>query len=148
MKLTPFNRAPRQPRWTKPLIPGLYLAVWALLMVLFWCILDPGDAFGYGLLTFYLVLPGVTLVLSFLVGMDRRWGPGKWAMLLFFAVMYLAADYGTFPLANVLASRQPHLFPAPHWEALLRGALFAAVGLVLGTLVRHLRQKRAAIQPQ
>ena len=107
-------------RLSKVLLVLTYLVIWTLLLLLFW-FMDPGDAFGYGLLTFWLVLPLTTLVLSFLIGKDESWGQWRWAMLFFFGVMYLAMEYGTFTLANVLSARQPHVYPLPRWEAFSQG---------------------------
>ncbi len=131
-------------RLSKVLLVLTYLVIWVLLLLLFW-FMDPGDAFGYGLLTFWLVLPLATLVLSFLIGKDESWGQWRWAMLFFFGVMYLAMEYGTFTLANVLSAQQPHVYPLPNWAAFFPGALCSAAGLALGSLVRVLlgRKKQA-----
>ncbi len=135
-------------RLSKLLLILAYLVIWSLLLILFWWGMDPGDAFAYGLVTFWVVLPITTLVLSFLIGKDGSWAHWKWAMLLFFGLMYLAADYGTFSLANTLSTGQLH---QPEWAAFFPGALCSAAGLALGTLFRVLSQRnsRAAqrIQP-
>lgn len=132
-------------RLSKVLLVLTYLVIWALLLLVFWLGMDPSDAFAYGLLAFWLVLPITTLVLSFLIGKDDSWAHWKWAMLFFFGAMYLAADYGTFTLANNLSFGRIH---PPEWAAFFPGALCSGAGLLLGTLVRRVSNRRASDPPR
>ena len=121
------------------IIIGVYLIVWALLVVLFWFVLDPDDAMGFALLAFYLGLPVTSLVLSVLIGKDSSWGRGRWLLSLFFAVMYMLQEYVTFSLANMLAF---HKFNQPNWEALLFGLVPSLVGLAIGAAMRALSNRK------
>lgn len=117
-----------------------YLVVWALLIVLFWCFLDPGDAMGYALLAFYVVLPVITIIISFFIGKDDSWANWRWLMMLFFGIMYMLAQYATFSLANMAAFAKINY---PDLSDLPPGIICSAVGLALGSAVRALLKRKA-----
>ena len=105
--VTPEEQAPKASRRRSSvlLVVLVYLAVWAVMVALFWVRLKPGDdALGYGLLTFYFILPAVTLVASAFIGRDTALGPKRWLMILFFGGMYMLAQYVTFSLATMRAA--------------------------------------------
>ena len=105
--VTPEEQAPKASRRRSSVLLVLlvYLAVWAVMVALFWVRLKPGDdALGYGLLTFYFILPAVTLVASAFIGRDTALGPKRWLMILFFGGMYMLAQYVTFSLATMRAT--------------------------------------------
>lgn len=116
-----------------------YLVIWALLMILYWCFTGPTDAMAYSLLADYIVLPLTTAVISFQIGKDDSWANWKWAVMLFFGIMYMMAGYATFPLSNMIHSGITR-YPDP--ALLLPGILCSAAGLGVGSLYRVIRQKR------
>lgn len=132
------NTEKSRQRFSRQIILGAYLVVWTLLVVLFWFVLDPGDAMGFALLVFYLGLPVTSLVLSFLIGKDRSWGRKRWLLALFFAVMYMLQEYVTFTLANMLAV---HTLRWPNWEALLFGLVPSLLGLAIGAGIDPLMKR-------
>ena len=137
------NTVKSQRRFSKLILISVYMGVWALLMILFWCFTPADAGIGYSLLTFYLLLPVVTVVLSFLIGKDESWGRFRWGMIAFFAVMYLLMDYGTFSLANNLTFGKVNV---PDFETLIPGAVCSAVGMAAGLIANLMQYKKKAQQ--
>ena len=136
--VTPEEQAPKASRRRSSvlLVVLVYLAVWAVMVALFWVRLKPGDdALGYGLLTFYFILPAVTLVASAFIGRDTALGPKRWLMILFFGGMYMLAQYVTFSLATMRAAGSVRTLPL---NMLAAGLLLSAVGMALGAVLHRL----------
>ncbi|MCD8005905.1 MAG: helix-turn-helix domain-containing protein [Oscillospiraceae bacterium] len=124
----------------KLIIIATYLIIYAIAMILFWCVADGSDAMGYSLIIFYFVLPITTFVLSILIGTNDYWGRWKWLSAVIFGVMYTFAEYATFRLVNTIAFGD---FNLPNLTLWLAGAIISLAGLEIGTLVhRHIRKKR------
>ncbi len=124
----------------KLIIIATYLVIYAIAMILFWCVADGSDAMGYYLIVIGFVLPVTTFVLSILIGINDYWGRWKWLSSVIFGVMYTLAEYATFRLANTLVFGN---FNLPNLTLWLIGAIISLAGLVIGTLVRrHIRKKR------
>ena len=136
--VTPEEQAPKASRHRSSvlLVVLVYLAVWAVMVALFWVRLKPGDdALGYGLLTFYFILPAVTLVASAFIGRDTALGPKRWLMILFFGGMYMLAQYVTFSLATMRAAGSVRTLPL---TMLAAGLLLSAVGMAIGAVLHRL----------
>ena len=136
--VTPEEQAPKASRHRSSvlLVVLVYLAVWAVMVALFWVRLKPGDdALGYGLLTFYFILPAVTLVASAFIGRDTALGPKRWLMILFFGGMYMLAQYVTFSLATMRAAGSVRTLPL---NMLAAGLLLSAVGMAIGAVLHRL----------
>lgn len=136
--VTPEEQAPKASRRRSSVLLVLlvYLAVWAVMVALFWVRLKPGDdALGYGLLTFYFILPAVTLVASAFIGRDTALGPKRWLMILFFGGMYMLAQYVTFSLATMRAAGSVRTLPL---NMLAAGLLLSAVGMAIGAVLHRL----------
>jgi len=116
-----------------------YLVIWAICLIWFWVGLDSGDAMGYALLVFYLILPVATFVISLIIGKDSGWGKAKWFMILFFGVMYSLACYGTFCLANTFAAGNIHY---PELGDMVPGVILSALGMGIGTFMQWLKSRR------
>ncbi|MCC8195316.1 MAG: hypothetical protein LIO49_00645 [Ruminococcus sp.] len=124
----------------KLIIIATYLIIYAIAMILFWCVADGSDAMGNSLLIFYFVLPITTFVLSILISINDYWGKWKWLSTVIFGVMYTLAEYATFKFANTFAFGNFHSLSLTLW---LIGAIISLTGLGIGTLVRkHTRKKR------
>lgn len=140
------NVVKSQTRKSRIITIGIYLVAWVLLIVLFW--LGEGGALtgnemGYSFLTFYLILPVVTIVTAFFIGKDRMWGPSKWFMLIFYGIMYMLAEYATFSLSNMLHNEYSN-FNLPEFGMFFAGAAMAALGIVVGILAGNASAKKAA----
>lgn len=61
---------------------------------------------------------------------------GKWAFTLFFGVMYMLAEYGTFKMANNITFNKLN---APEFGMIVAGAIISAIGMLLGSLCNRKR---------
>jgi len=108
-----------------------YLLIWALAMIVFWFFTSGSDAMGYSLMYLWIILPVTTFVESVLIGKNDFWGKEKWGSTLFFGLMYMLAEYGTFKMANNIAANKIN---APDWEMIVVGAIISTIGILLGSL--------------
>lgn len=116
-----------------------YMLVWAFAMIAFWFFTSGSDAMGYSLVYLWILLPVTTFIVSFLIGKNDFWGKGKWALTLFFGVMYMLAEYGTFAMANNIAFNKLN---APEWGLVVAGVIISAIGILMGSLLKKKHCKR------
>ena len=116
-----------------------YMLVWAIAMIAFWFFTSGSDAMGYSLMFLWIILPVTTFVVSIVIGKNDFWKKGKWAFTLFFGVMYMLAEYGTFKMANNIAFDKLN---APDWGMIVAGAIISAIGMLLGSLCNKKRNKQ------
>ena len=115
-----------------------YLLIWAVAMIVFWFFTSGSDAMGYSLMFLWIILPVTTFVVSIVIGKNDFWEKGKWAFTLFFGVMYMLAEYGTFKMANNIAFDKLN---APDWGMIVGGAIISAIGMLIGSLFNKKRNK-------
>ena len=108
-----------------------YLLIWALAMIVFWFFTSGSDAMGYSLMYLWIILPITTFVESVLIGKNDFWGKAKWGSTLFFGLMYMLAEYGTFKMANNIAFNKLN---APDFGMIVAGAIISLIGILLGAL--------------
>ena len=108
-----------------------YMLVWAIAMIVFWFFTSGSDAMGYSLMFLWIILPVTTFVVSIVIGKNDFWEKGKWAFTLFFGVMYMLAEYGTFKMANNIAF---YKLNAPDLGMIVAGAIISAIGMMVGSL--------------
>ena len=108
-----------------------YMLVWAIAMIVFWFFTSGSDAMGYSLMFLWIILPVTTFVVSIVIGKNDFWKKGKWAFTLFFGVMYMLAEYGTFKMANNIAIDKLN---APDWGMIAGGTIISATGMLIGFL--------------
>lgn len=115
---------------------AVYLSVWAFSLLVFWCFTGGSDAMGYSLMFLWILLPVTTFLISLLMGKQDPGRRKKWLVALFFGVMYMLAEYGTFQAANMIAFDK--LNP-PSFGMIPAGALISFGGLLCGTFLcrRH-----------
>ena len=101
-----------------------YLLIWAVAMIVFWFFTSGSDAMGYSLMFLWIILPITTFVVSIIIGKNDFWGKGKWAITLFFGVMYMLAEYGTFKMANNITFDKLN---APAWGMVVAGTIIRCV---------------------
>ena len=119
-----------------------YMLVWAIAMIVFWFFTSGSDAMGYSLMFLWIILPVTTFVVSIVIGKNDFWKKGKWAFTLFFGVMYMLAEYGTFKMANNIAFDKLN---APDWGMIVAGAIISAIGMLLGCVTRSVTSRRIRI---
>lgn len=124
-----------------------YLLIWAVSMIVYWFFTSGSDAMGYSLLFMWIILPVTTFVVSVIIGRNEFWGQWKWAFTLFFGLMYMLSDYGTFKISNNLAFDKLN---APQWSMLVIGAVISAIGMLLGSLanIRAKRRKKSSLKTE
>ena len=108
-----------------------YLLIWALAMIVFWFFTSGSDAMGYSLMYLWIILPVTTFVESVLIGKNDFFGKGKWGSTLFFGLMYMLAEYGTFKMANNIAFNKLN---APDFGMIVAGVIISAIGILVGSL--------------
>lgn len=108
-----------------------YLLIWTAAMIAFWFFTSGSDAMGYSLIFLWIILPATTFIVSIVIGKNDFWGKVKWAVTLFFGVMYMLAEYGTFKMANNIAFDKLN---APAWGMIAAGAIISAIGMLVGSL--------------
>ena len=113
-----------------------YMLVWAIAMIVFWFFTSGSDAMGYSLMFLWIILPVTTFIVSVVIGKNNFWGKGKWAFTLFFGVMYMLAEYGTFKMANNITFNKLN---APEFGMIVAGAIISAIGMLLGSLCNRKR---------
>ena len=118
----------------------IYSIVWLIAISAFWLTDLSGDAMAYSLLVIYLLLPATTLIMSYLIGRDDRWGKMKWVAPVFFGEMYMLAECFTFSLANMLMNETIN---APEFAMVLTGMAISFIAIGLGTFVQtHFRREK------
>ena len=118
----------------------MYSAVWVVSILAFWLTSLSRDAMAYSLLVFYLLLPVATLIISYMIGRDKRWGKMKWIVPVLFGEMYMLAEYLTFSLANMLTHETIN---APEFTMVLTGMAISFIAIGLGTFVQtHFRREK------
>ena len=108
-----------------------YLLIWALAMIVFRFFTSGSDAMGYSLMYLWIILPVTTFVESVLIGKNDFWRKGKWGFTLFFGLMYMLAEYGTFKMANNIAFNKLN---APDFGMIAAGVIISLIGILLGSL--------------
>ena len=108
-----------------------YLLIWASAMIVFWFFTSGSDAMGYSLMFLWFILPVTTFIVSVVIGKNNFWGKGKWAFTLFFGVMYMLAEYGTFKTANNIAVNKLN---SPELGMIVTGSIISAIGMLIGSL--------------
>ena len=108
-----------------------YLLIWALAIIVFWFFTSGSDAMGYSLMYLWIILPVTTFVESVLIGKNDFFGKGKLGSTLFFGLMYMLAEYGTFKMANNIAFNKLN---APDFGMIVAGVIISAIGILLGSL--------------
>ena len=117
-----------------------YLVIWSFSLIVFWFFTSGSDAMGYSLMFLVVLLPVTTFILSLLIGRNDHWGQRSWISALFFGIMYMLAEYGTFSAANMAAFDKVNPL---RFSMLLAGASISLAGLAVGRLIRHLRQRKS-----
>lgn len=118
----------------------MYFAVWVIAVLAFWLTSLSRDAMAYSLLVLYLLLPVTTIIMSYRIGLDDRWGKMKWIASVYFGEMYMMAEYFTFSLANMLTQKTIN---APDFIMVVTGMVISLIAMGLGTFVQtHLRREK------
>lgn len=116
----------------------VYLAIWALSLIVFWFFTSGSDAMGFGIMFLWVLLPVTTFVISLLIGKNNYWGKWKWLSIIAFGVMYMLAEYATFSTANMVAFGKINM---PELGMIPVGAIVSLIGLGIGVGIYRLKSK-------
>lgn len=116
------------------------VALWALVMLEFWCWMEPTDALGFALIILMGVVPLVTLILSTVNAYHKGLRISVLLMPVFAFASAIFAAYFTFHLANLLSNGKNPLEGIGDYirDLILSGdsfGLYWAVASVAGILV-------------
>lgn len=127
------NTTKRKGGSSKFMIIFFYVVVWLACVIFFWLV-NEIDAIGYSVFVLWITLPAATIAASALAGKNFETGK-KWLWCIFFAVMYMLAEYCSFSLANMVAFDKVNM---PDFTCLVIGAMFSLVGMICG----HIASKK------
>lgn len=135
------NMVKSKQRFSKLIQIGIYVVLWTACLIWFWLgrSNDPTFAPAFAIMTFYLILPITTFVLSILIGRDESWGKYRWVMIFFFGAMFSLEIFGTFSTANSLYNdfayyRYPKLYDT------LPGIIISSIGMLIGWIAKLYRE--------
>lgn len=120
----------------KKVVTGIYLAVWSMTMVVFWCFAGAADAMAFSLIFLWFLLPVTAFGVSIAVGVLGLWNGKEGFVPLILSVLHTLAGYLTFMLKNTLAFGRLNL---PDLSSFVACFVISALGLWLGTAIRKLR---------
>lgn len=132
------NTVKSKNRLSKIVLLSAYLIIWAAAEIVFWFFASGSDAMGYSIMFLWVLLPATTFIVSLFIGKNNYWGKAKWALALFFGIMFMLVPYSTFSAANMAAFNK---FLWPNFAVLPMGAAISLAGLGAGTLIRNIPRK-------
>lgn len=121
-----------------------YVLLWIILVGFFWVKLSPGDAFGYSVLTFYLVLPIASLAVGIYYGMKKT--RFRYAIPVLCGLFEMFGGFFTFQFKNMISNGRWNSWNTPDLQMSLYGIIPALVGLIIGILlhmfIKKLRKRK------
>lgn len=123
-------------KFAKLILITVYLAIWAIAVIVFWFFTSGSDTLGYSVMFFLVLLPVTTFVLSLLIGKNGYGGKWKWISAAAFGVMYMLAEYATFTAANMVSFSKINM---PHFSMFVTGALISIIGIGIGVGIDRLK---------
>ena len=142
------NTVKSKQRFLKFMQIGIYMLLWIGCLIWFWLGKDHDPALfapAFSIMTFYLILPIATFVISIFIGRDESWGRYRWLMAFFFGAMRSLEGFGTFKMANTLATGNQHI---PSIEDTIPGIVVSLFGMGIGFLLRRRNLKKSMILEQ
>ncbi len=125
-------------KFSRLVIACVYLAIWAVSLLVFWCFTSGSDAMGYSILFLWVLLPVSTFQVALFLGKSGGFGPWGALSAPCFGCMYMLAEYATFGAASMASSGVFHL---PRLPMLLPGTLIALAGWAVGFGLQRLKKR-------
>ncbi len=116
-----------------------YLLIWSAALIVYWFFTSGSDAMGYSLMFLWVLLPVSTFVISLLIGKNDYWGKGKWLWSIFFGVMYMLAEYGTFSIENMISFNKLNV---PEFAMVMYGMIISLIGMGIGVGIHHIGMRK------
>lgn len=118
------------------------LVLWAVPILMFWLGVAVNETLiGHASAFLYFVLPLGIIIISFFIGKDVGWGKLRWVMVPVFGLVYMLAEYLTFSLREMISTSFAAV-TAPRFEEALFGTISAVIGMLIGSMVRKLKEQR------
>ena len=134
------NIVKRKNRLRQVLLISVYISIWVACILFYWVVCGPTDAMVYSLFVFWGILPVTTLIISIIIGKDDFKPITKTGLVVLLGTMSMLCEYFTFSLGNMVAFNKLNL---PNPDAFFGGILIAAIGMGIGCLAKHKKDKKA-----
>lgn len=118
----------------------IYTSIWTACILFFWIFSGATDAMVYSLFVFWGILPVTTLIISTIIGKDDFKPLTKLGVVILLGLMFMLCEYFTFSLANMVAFDK---FNPINFNALLMGTGISAIGMGIGCLAKHIKNKKS-----
>ena len=126
-------------RLRKVLLISVYISIWVACILFYWIFSGPTDAMVYSLFVFWGILPITSLIISAIVGKDDFKPTIKIGVVILLGIMSMLCEYFTYSLGNMVAFDK---FNIPNPDALFGGILISAIGMGIGCLAKHIKNKK------
>ena len=123
----------------KTILISVYLLIWSFAMIVFWWLMDPGNAGGFSLIFIWGLIPILTFVESLLIGANGYWGKLAWLAVPGMGLGLMLTEFFTFEAANHMTFGNMN-YPDP--SLFLIGGVISSVGIGIGKGVFFLRRKK------
>lgn len=127
-------------RLRKVLLISVYISIWVACILFYWVFSGPTDAMVYSLFVFWGILPITSLIISAIVGKDDFKPTIKIGVVILLGIMSMLCEYFTYSLGNMVAFDK---FNIPNPDALFGGILISAIGMGIGCLAKHIKNKKS-----
>jgi hypothetical protein len=124
----------------KVLLISVYISIWVACILFYWVFSGPTDAMVYSLFVFWGILPITSLIISAIVGKDDFKATIKIGVVILLGIMSMLCEYFTYSLGNMVAFDK---FNIPNPDALFGGILISGIGLGIGCLAKHIKNKKS-----
>lgn len=128
---------------TKKILIILYFIFWVSSIIVFHFFTKSSEAaVAYSIVVFWILLPIITFIVSFLIGKNDYWGKGKWFSAIVLGVLYMLMPYATFSASYMISSKKAESLD---FFMMLYGVVSSLIGLVIGVGIRRYRLKKRMI---
>ena len=127
-------------RLREVLLISVYISIWVSCILFYWIFSGPTDAMVYSLFVFWGILPITSLIISAIVGKDDFKATIKIGVVILLGIMSMLCEYFTFSLGNMVAF---YKFNIPNPDALFGGILISGIGMGIGCLAKHIKNKKS-----
>lgn len=122
------------------LLISVYISIWVACILFYWVCIGPTDAMVYSLFVFWGILPITSLIISAIAGKDDLKPIAKLGVVILLGIMTMLCEYFTYSLENMVAFDK---FNLPSLDALFGGILVSVIGMGIGCLAKHKKDKKA-----
>ncbi len=118
----------------------IYTLIWTVCILFFWIFSGATDAAVFSIFVFWGILPVSGLIISAVIGKEDLKPLTKVGTVALMGIMYMLCEYFTFSLANMVTFDKINVIS---FDALFIGTIFSAIGMGIGCLTKHIKDKKA-----